>query len=618
MIEHNLLPRPRRVRPHGGIVSLPGEWRIEPEGENAPDLAAAIRQLRRIAPPHLHLTRRKTGRSKTGTTRSIRLETRSSRHGAQWYQLRIRGDRIVLRAAGPAGFRYAVLTLGQLLATDRPAIRAMDIEDWPDFPVRGVMLDISRDKIPTIRTLHRLIDRLAGWKINQVQLYMEHTFAYAGHEEVWRGASPLTGVQVRALDHFCRERGIELVPNQNSLGHMERWLRHRRYAPLAECAGPWRTPWGEVRHRPTTLCPMDPQSVRLMASLYEQLLPNFSSSMLNVGCDEPWELGQGRSRSSCRRRGAGRVYLEYLRRIHRLVRRSGRRMMCWSDWIEKYPELFADLPGDVIPLVWGYEAEHPFGRVCARCALRALDFYVCPGTSSWCSFGGRTNNAHANLKNAAISGRRYGAGGYLITDWGDCGHRQYLPVSYAGFLYGAALGWCVSRNADIDVASELDRHVFQDPSGHAGAVWLDAGRVHEDSHVLLNNRTVLFECMQSPLDSAAGVEGLSADRVGRMCDRVADLKTRALRVRIGGEDGPIVKDELIATIAVLNHACRRAAYMVSRREGVRPRTRRRWLAADMERILERHRSLWRKRNRPGGLGSSLAYYRRNLVEYRGR
>ena len=54
------------------------------------------------------------------------------------------------------------------------------------------MLDVARDRVPTIETLFALVDRLAGWKLNQLQLYMEHTFAYAGHEEVWRHADPYT------------------------------------------------------------------------------------------------------------------------------------------------------------------------------------------------------------------------------------------------------------------------------------------------------------------------------------------------------------------------------------------------------------------------------------------
>ena len=54
----------------------------------------------------------------------------------------------------------------------------MKITDWPDYPQRGVMLDISRDKVPSMETLYQLIDLLASWKINQLQLYTEHTFAY--------------------------------------------------------------------------------------------------------------------------------------------------------------------------------------------------------------------------------------------------------------------------------------------------------------------------------------------------------------------------------------------------------------------------------------------------------
>ncbi|GAH23368.1 unnamed protein product, partial [marine sediment metagenome] len=105
-------------------------------------------------------------------------------------------------------------------------IPCLEIKDFPDFPHRGVMLDISRNKVPKMETLYALIDLLSKLKINQFQLYTEHTFAYQGHEQVWKDASPLTGEEVLALDDFCRKRFIELVPNQNSFGHLHRWLKH--------------------------------------------------------------------------------------------------------------------------------------------------------------------------------------------------------------------------------------------------------------------------------------------------------------------------------------------------------------------------------------------------------
>jgi hexosaminidase len=54
----------------------------------------------------------------------------------------------------------------------------LKIRDWPDFARRGVMLDISRGRVPKLETLLELVGHLADFKINEFQLYTEHTFAY--------------------------------------------------------------------------------------------------------------------------------------------------------------------------------------------------------------------------------------------------------------------------------------------------------------------------------------------------------------------------------------------------------------------------------------------------------
>ena len=67
------------------------------------------------------------------------------------------------------------------------------------FEVRGYMLDVSRDKVPTMSTLRQIVDLLKVCNYNQLQLYMEHSFRYSGHEAVWRDASPLTPAEIREL-----------------------------------------------------------------------------------------------------------------------------------------------------------------------------------------------------------------------------------------------------------------------------------------------------------------------------------------------------------------------------------------------------------------------------------
>ena len=49
------------------------------------------------------------------------------------------------------------------------------------------MFDVTRDRVPTMATLYELVDLLASLKINQLQLYSEHTFAYHGHKRITNG-----------------------------------------------------------------------------------------------------------------------------------------------------------------------------------------------------------------------------------------------------------------------------------------------------------------------------------------------------------------------------------------------------------------------------------------------
>lgn len=84
------------------------------------------------------------------------------------------------------------------------------------------------------------------------------------------------------------------------------------------------------------------------------------------------------------------------------------KMMFWGDIILQQPDLISRLPKDSIALEWGYEADHPFDADGAKFTEAGVPFYVCPGTSSWNSLVGRTDNALGNLLNAAENGLKQG------------------------------------------------------------------------------------------------------------------------------------------------------------------------------------------------------------------
>ncbi len=319
-----LLPMPRQLKLGSGTMTLPQNALIAMSANDLfEESRTAQENISALTGLHWELV---VGSDYTNTGLSLKRD--SSIAHPQGYSLVIDAQSVTITGADAAGVYYGVCTLRQILQQYGKQLPQLTIEDWPDFPVRGVMLDISRDKVPTLQTVLDLVDRFASWKINQVQLYMEHTFAYRNHPEVWANASPFTGEDILILDRYCRQRHIELVPNQNSLGHMERWLKFKRYAPLAESPDGFEPPWGG-HMPPSTLNPFDPGSIELITSLYDELLPHFTSRIFNVGGDEPWELGKGKSKPEVDARG-GRVYLEYMLKIYKEVTDRGHQVQFWA------------------------------------------------------------------------------------------------------------------------------------------------------------------------------------------------------------------------------------------------------------------------------------------------
>lgn len=613
-MEHfSLLPTPQSLSPLPGVYVATSAQRILLQGSAPGDLLFAARRLQNALRTHAgvewELTATPEGPpGEIGAT--LRVTADSANH-PQGYVLTIKDGGVVIEASHPVGIFYGVCTLIQIVEQTGRTLPCLHINDYPDFAARGVMIDISRDKVPTMDTLFMLIDMLASWKINQVQLYTEHTFAYRNHPDVWARASPLTGEEVLALDAYCSERFIDLVPNQNSFGHMHRWLIHPRYAALAEIHGAFQTPWG-VMQGPFSLAPEDPGSLNLVRSLYEELLPHFSSRLFNVGCDETFDLGQGRSKDICAQRGVGRVYLDFLLNLYDAVKHHGRTMMFWGDIVNNHPELISELPRDVIALEWGYEADHPFDRNCARYAATGIPFYVCPGTSSWQSIAGRTDNALGNLRNAAEHGLKHGAIGYLITDWGDMGHWQVLPVSFLGFAMGAAFAWAYAANHHLDVPAVVSRHAFTDPTGAMGRVAYDLGNVYRAVGYEPPNSSALFWVLQSPpVSDTSTLPRLDFDRALDAIDAaIQPLATE----RMTRPDAPLILQEFDNTVRLLRHACRLGQLLIQP-DGSGALPRRRLLNDDIREIIREYERLWLARNRLGGLADSVARLERVRARY---
>lgn len=266
------------------------------------------------------------------------------------YRIVVSAEAIEVLASTSAGAYQAIQTLIELVRVYGKTLPCCRIDDEPDFRRRGIYLDCSRGKVPTVDTLKLLVAYMASLKLNELQLYVENVFTFKSHPKIGRGFSPFTPAELLAVQDHCKRHHIRFVPSLTSFGHFERILGLPEYSHLGEMPGQERLPGG------TTLCPGDPGSIKLVADMYGDFLPLFEAQDFNVCGDEPWELGKGRSKRRAARIGTGRVYLEFIKKLHVLCGKHGKRMNLWSDIVLNHPEVIPEVPNDIVMLNWDYRA----------------------------------------------------------------------------------------------------------------------------------------------------------------------------------------------------------------------------------------------------------------------
>lgn len=559
----------------------------------------------------------------------------------QGYVLEWNENGLRIEYSRDAGLYYALVTVEQLLSREGVHWNCFRIEDAPDFPVRGIMLDIGRHKIPKLTELYKLVDRMAELKLNHLQLYMEgYCFEYEQYKDAFPGSTPLTAAELRQLDVYAAQRFVDLVPNQNCLGHMGEWLNKPEFRELAEHPNGLPLP-NQVTFPPTTLNPVDPRSIDLIKNLFDALLPNFSSSYVNVNMDEPYGLGAGQSKERCDEIGVGQLYMEYADHVFELVRSHGKKPLMWGDVLASHPEIMDRIPEDVTVLDWNYECNISFEAHCKMLGSKGISFYVCPGTSSWSAISGRTDNMLDNVSDAAVHGLKYGASGLIVADWGDNGHWQVPAVSYPGYVYAAGVSWQTQQHLHQSewLENYISEEVYQDESGEIGSFLLELGRYYHLERSTLDNATYTMRLL---MDGIKSPEQFKADMTlimkifgelggpggefnmdysyAEMMEWLLQRKEQHAKLKLRDPEAETVVDELTNTLRLIEQGIGLHRYLhridlPDQQAEIECLTE---LRAGMELAVREFVRLWCIRNREGGLESSTWTMKRLLDQYQER
>ena len=387
------------------------------------------------------------------------------------YRLAIAPDAVTLTAGDDEALCNGVQTLRQIIDLNGAVLPAQTITDWPDMATRGYYFDCSRGRVPKLSYLKQVADRLCRYKVNQWQLYIEHTYLFRDLSEAWRDDTPLTAQEILELDDYCAARHIELVPSLSTFGHMYKILSTKTCCDLCELEDSEKIPFSySYAGWHHTLNASDPDSLAFVKKLIDEYRPLFRTNKFNICDDETFDLGKGRSKEQADREGAQALYVRHVKALCEYIVAQGGIPQFWGDIMWRFPESCRELPKETICLNWGYLPEQRENEI-RDIAASGITQYACPGCCGWNRWMPLQLYAYKNNRIMGRHARKYHAVGILNTDWGDYGHINDPRLTVPGLLYGAAFAWNADEVPFDEINEAVSRLEYGDASGTlAGAM----------------------------------------------------------------------------------------------------------------------------------------------------
>ncbi|GBF73030.1 hypothetical protein PA598K_01312 [Paenibacillus sp. 598K] len=266
----------------------------------------------------------------------------------QGYHLTVETDRVRIAAADAPGLYYGLQTLLELTESEPAGVPLQAVTDWPDTALRVMNYDL-RQTHSTPERLTAYLTEFARVKINGLLIEYEDKFPFRGYPELVHPRYALTEQDLEALLKAAYEQYIEIIPLQQSFGHLEYALRHDAYKPLRE-----------TERSIGELCPSQDASFALVAGLLGEMIDRHPQAQyIHLGCDEVYSLCEC---PVCIERYDGireRAFIDFLNKLIAFAAERGKTPIFWHDMLDKCPpEELARLDRRGVAMIWIYNGRN--------------------------------------------------------------------------------------------------------------------------------------------------------------------------------------------------------------------------------------------------------------------
>ena len=322
----------------------------------------------------------------------------------------------------------AYRALGLLLAADLPP-KSLS-QDCVHESV-GVMWDLSRNAVMRPEALEELFQKFALLGINSVQLYMEDVYEIPGEPFFGYGRGAYSAEELRRIDEYGRQLGIEVTPWIQTLGHLDQILQ---WPPYRDCT--------DV---PGVLMVGEEKTRQLIGKMLDQMAACFQSRNIHIGMDEAHGLGLGQylQKNGFQRRFD--ILNRHLQMVTEMCRERGLQPMIWSDMYfrigsaknDYYDQdsvipagVASQIPENVSLVYWDYYHTDPafYEEWIRRHRAMGKEPVFAAGAWNWLCFWAYEPQWRATLDAGMKAARAQKLAQTVMTIWGDDG-AQFHPAS---------------------------------------------------------------------------------------------------------------------------------------------------------------------------------------------
>ncbi len=375
-----LIPLPQKVQRLDGAFALTSQTSVEADWSSRATAELLVERLRKSTGYPLKVHWKFSSSVPKPNTIWFTTQNASTNLGAEGYELTVSTNCIFVRAPTQAGLFYGSQTLLQLLPPQifssnvivgNWQVPCVQIEDWPRFPWRGLMLDVSRH-FYNVAEVKTILDEMALYKLNTFHWHLVDDQGwrieikkYPKLTEVgaWRAQSDIdpppptpapdwtkptadkfgtdgryggfyTAHDIRDVVAYAAARHVTVVPEIEMPGHSVAALA--AYPQFSCFGGPYTTN-NKMGIHDGIYDPANPETFKFLDTVLLQVFELFPGQYVHIGGDEvPTNYWQ-RS-ASCRalmqRKGLNseaELQSYFIKHIEQFVDAHGKTLVGWSE-----------------------------------------------------------------------------------------------------------------------------------------------------------------------------------------------------------------------------------------------------------------------------------------------